>query len=379
MGLASFLGRPKPHRRSTRSADGTHDGQPRVLNARRVDGLIGPAAAHLPPVAVTLLLLAIVAAIWVRSGPRVSWASLLVWVVALGWAVADTRTVAVAAAMAAPLVVAVVSSALTPEASESRPQTVRRRRVEWITLVASIVIRGVLAAVVLPATTGTPDRMPTGLDAALDRLPAGTVVFNEYWVGGYLGVQGTRISPVIDQRTEVFTVDYVQAHLAARGAKPGWADFVKRTRLRPPRESEDRVGRTVVPRNLRRRSSSKPAPVRYLPGHAHPSGKSRLATTRCQTGPRRAGRRGLCGPCTESPGSADRPGAGRHGGLLRRVRRGTWRIGQLRDRRRPARRGGPIRGLHGARHHAGRRQRGDPPAAGRRGSARSRRWTRRSR
>ena len=31
-----------------------------------------------------------------------------------------------------------------------------------------------------------PDRMPTGLDAALDRLPAGTVVFNEYWVGGYL-------------------------------------------------------------------------------------------------------------------------------------------------------------------------------------------------
>ena len=63
-----------------------------------------------PPVAVTLLLLAVVAAIWVRSGRRVSWASLLVWVVALGWALAYTRTVAVAAAIAAPLVVAVVSA-----------------------------------------------------------------------------------------------------------------------------------------------------------------------------------------------------------------------------------------------------------------------------
>ena len=76
-----------------------------------------------PPVAVTLLLLAVVAAIWVRSGRRVSWASLLVWVVALGLAMAYTRTVAVAAAMAAPLVVAVVSSVLP----RSRPRAATTR------------------------------------------------------------------------------------------------------------------------------------------------------------------------------------------------------------------------------------------------------------
>ena len=172
-----------------------------------------------PPVAVTLLLLAVVAAIWVRSGRRVSWAPVLVWVVALGWALAYTRTVAVAAAMAAPLVVAVVSSVLPPEPVESRPQAVRRRRVEWITLVVSVVISGVLAAVVLPATTATPDRMPAGLDAALDRLPAGTVVFDEYGLGGYLRYRHPDLVPVIDERTELFTVDYVEAYLAARGCQ----------------------------------------------------------------------------------------------------------------------------------------------------------------
>ena len=183
-----------------------------------------------PPVAVTLLLLAVVAAIWVRSGRRVSWAQILVWVVALGWAIAYTRTVAVAAAMAAPLVVAVVSSALPPEAAESRSEVVRQRRVEWITVAASVVVGAVLAAVVLPASTSTPDRMPTGLDAALDRLPAGTVVFNEYGLGGYLHYRHPDLVPVIDERTELFTVDHVEAYLAARAARPGWTDFVARTR-----------------------------------------------------------------------------------------------------------------------------------------------------
>ena len=90
-----------------------------------------------------------------------------------------------------------------------------------MTLVASLVISGVLAAVVLPATTATPDRMPAGLDAALDRLPAGTVVFDEYGLGGYLRYRHPDLVPVIDERTELFTVDYVEAYLSARGAKPG--------------------------------------------------------------------------------------------------------------------------------------------------------------
>ena len=182
-----------------------------------------------PPVAATLLLLLVVAAIWVRSRRRVPWAFVFVWVLALGWALAYARTVAIAAAMAAPLVVAVLSSVLPPEPTESRAQVVRRLRVEWATLAGSVVVCAGLAAVVLPATTETPDRMPVGLDAALDRLPAGTVVMDEYGLGGYLRYRHPDLVPVIDERTEVFTVDYVEAYLDARGAKPGWTAFLERT------------------------------------------------------------------------------------------------------------------------------------------------------
>ena len=71
--------------------------------------------------------------------------------------------------------------------------------------------------------------MPAGLDAALDRLPAGTVVLNEYGLGGYLRYRHPDLVPVIDERTELFAVDYVEAYLDARGAKPGWTDFLQRT------------------------------------------------------------------------------------------------------------------------------------------------------
>jgi hypothetical protein len=203
-----------------------------------------------PPVAVTLLLLAVVAALWVRSGRRVSWASLLLWVVALGWAVAYTRTVAVAAAMAAPLVVAAVSSVLPPEAADNRSEAVRKHRVEWITLATSVVVCAVLAAVVLPASTSTPDRMPTGLDTALDRLPAGTVVFDEYGLGGYLRYRHPDLVPVIDERTELFAVDYVEAYLDARFAKGRWTDFLTQTGAKAALVPTDSALADALPRRL---------------------------------------------------------------------------------------------------------------------------------
>ncbi|MEP6650123.1 MAG: hypothetical protein ABJA74_09440 [Lapillicoccus sp.] len=207
-----------------------------------------------PPVAVTLMLLAVIAAIWVRTGRRPSWGHVLVWVIALGWALAYTRTVAIAAAMAAPLVVAGISSVLPSEPAESRAQAVRRRRVEWVTLAGSLVVSAVLAALVLPATTASPDRMPTGLDAALDRLPAGTVVMDEYGLGGYLRYRHADLVPVIDERTELFAVDHVQAYLDARGAKPGWTDFLQKTGAKAALVPTESAIADALPRQLDWRS-----------------------------------------------------------------------------------------------------------------------------
>jgi hypothetical protein len=207
-----------------------------------------------PPVAATLFLLAMVVIVWVRSGRRVAWPQLLVWVVALGGALAYTRTVAVAAAIAAPLFVGVLSWALPAAASESRVETAGRRRVEWATIAGSVVLGAVLAAVVLPATTRTADRMPVGLDAALDRLPAGTVVFDEYGLGGYLRYRHPDLVPVIDERTELYSVDYVEGYLDARGAKPGWGDFLVRTGARAALVPSDSAIADALPRDLGWRS-----------------------------------------------------------------------------------------------------------------------------
>jgi hypothetical protein len=96
--------------------------------------------------------------------------------------------------------------------------------------------------------------MPVGLDAALDRLPAGTVVFDEYGLGGYLRYRHPDLVPVIDERTELYSFDYVEGYLDARGAKPGWGDFLSRTGARAALVPSDSAIADALPRDLGWRS-----------------------------------------------------------------------------------------------------------------------------
>jgi hypothetical protein len=71
--------------------------------------------------------------------------------------------------------------------------------------------------------------MPIGLDDDLSRLRPGTVVFNEYMVGGWLLWGHRQLAPVIDPRTEVYSVPYVDEYMAAVRAAPGWERTVARS------------------------------------------------------------------------------------------------------------------------------------------------------
>ena len=156
---------------------------------------------------------------------------MLVWVGALAWALAYTRTVAIAAAMTAPLLAAVVSAAVPASDVGDGRQRRRQHRVEAITLLVGLGLGVAVGCVTLPATgVGVAaDRMPVALDPVLDRLPAGTVVMDEYGLGGYLGYRHPDLVPVIDERTELFSVEYVKDYLDARGVRPGWPQFLERT------------------------------------------------------------------------------------------------------------------------------------------------------
>jgi hypothetical protein len=181
-----------------------------------------------PPVAATLLLLAVVAVVWARGSTRPDFARVFVWLVALGWTLAYTRTVAVGAAIAAPLFVGVVSSTLQGRVP-ALGSPLRARSAEIVAASVSTVLSLVLALVLLPASARTPVGMPSGLDPELDRLPPGTVVVNEYGFGGWLKYAHPDLVPVIDERTELFTQDYVEEYLGARAARASSQDFLVRT------------------------------------------------------------------------------------------------------------------------------------------------------
>lgn len=189
------------------------------------------------PVATTLALLGIVALAWLRRwGGRPDTVAIALWLVALAWCLAYTRTVAVAAAMSAPLLVATfrpVVERLDGATRAAHQQNVRHgaapaadpiRRSEVAVVVTSFLVSLALAAVVIPRSSDVEDRMPIGLAPALASLPAGTVVMDEYGLGGWLRYRFPDLEPVIDERTELYSVAHVERYLAARSARPGWQD-----------------------------------------------------------------------------------------------------------------------------------------------------------
>jgi hypothetical protein len=181
-----------------------------------------------PPVAATLLLLAVVAVVWARGSTRPDFARIAVWLLALGWTLAYTRTVAVGAAIAAPLFVGVVSGALRGRVLAAESQA-RRISTDIVAASVSTVLSLLLALVLVPASARTAVGMPSSLDGELDRLPVGTVVVNEYGFGGWLRYAHPDLVPVIDERTELYAEDYLEEYLGARAARVGWQQFLART------------------------------------------------------------------------------------------------------------------------------------------------------
>lgn len=182
-----------------------------------------PPDVHEPYVAATVGLLALTALGWARAGRRVPWADVLLWGMALGWALLYARTVAIGAVLAAPLAAGALEQLLSPPVDRAA------RRVErWlvpVSALAAVVVAGVLST----SVAARPAAVPLALDTAIDRLPAGTVVLDDDALGGWLLLEHPNTSPVIDTRTYLFGVPYIEDYIRARGAVGDWPAFVRRT------------------------------------------------------------------------------------------------------------------------------------------------------
>jgi hypothetical protein len=177
-----------------------------------------PRITELVP-ALALLSIALVIATWAR-GPGRPWSEILLLGLAVVWVLWSYRTIALGATIAAPLVAGSIQSWLPAW---------RLKVPSWEPWLGG----GAAVALVLGLWISSPWRGEAPLDqltrinAALGRLPQGSVVYNDYGLGGWIEWRHRNVAPVVDGMTDAYEVDHVAAYVAAARLQPGWRGFVE--------------------------------------------------------------------------------------------------------------------------------------------------------
>jgi len=178
-----------------------------------------------PFAVVTLAMLGLVILSWVRLGRRPLWWQIGLLLTGVGATLAMTRTIAVGAVIAAPLLAHEV------QLYRGRPAvaTTGRSRSTWVALV---LIALVAAAPLSAARAQDPVSVPDRLKPQLSLIPSGTVVLADGDVSGWLFWADPQVRPVLDPRIEIYSPSHVRAFVSAMAAAPGWRQFVDRTGAR---------------------------------------------------------------------------------------------------------------------------------------------------
>ena len=171
------------------------------------------------------------AAICVATRRDLTWSRAFVLISAVFWTWYAGRTVAVAGLVVAPLFAQslerLVRQAEGPEQEKSPDGAEPLRRAETTILAAGAVLAALVVGFVAPTTSDRPGDVPTGLDSALDRLPAGTRVFNAYELGGWIVWRHPHLEQYIDGLITPYSNEHVRDYAIASRADPGWDDVVE--------------------------------------------------------------------------------------------------------------------------------------------------------
>jgi hypothetical protein len=173
--------------------------------------------------AVTLVMIALALLPWIRGKAVRPW-----WQIALAGAsvvftLAMLRTVPLGAIIATPL----LASSLQELRGDPPTPLTRRGTWAWIGLVAAAAI----VAVPITATVAQrPSGWPEGLRAQLAAIPTKTVVLNDYAVGGWLLWAEPQLTPVIDLRSEIYSMDYINEYIRTEKVESGWQNLLARTK-----------------------------------------------------------------------------------------------------------------------------------------------------
>ena len=173
--------------------------------------------------AVTLVMIALALLPWIRGTSTRPW-----WQIALaGTAVVSTlammRTVPVGSIIAAPL----LASSLQEQRRTPATPLTRRGTWAWIGLVTAAAI---LAMPIAGVLAQRPSGWPEGLRPQLAAIPAKTVVLNDFTAGGWLLWAEPQLTPVIDLRSEIYSMDYIRDYIRTKEVRAGWQRFLDQTK-----------------------------------------------------------------------------------------------------------------------------------------------------
>ena len=160
---------------------------------------------------------------WWRRG-SLTWTEGVLLVLGVALAVWSRRTVPVAAAMLTPL----AAGALQGLAGRRTPVDRRERRTVAVAVALAV---GVLA-VAVPFTSADPPAQPSWADPALDALPAGTKVLDDWAFGGYLMWRHPQLDLMMHGYGDTFTTAELDRNQRLLALAPGWENDLRESGAR---------------------------------------------------------------------------------------------------------------------------------------------------
>jgi hypothetical protein len=159
---------------------------------------------------------------WTRAKDRTPWTELGLWCTGLGLTLMYARTVALGS-----IVLCLLAASVVARHVNVNDRLGPSRRLEAAVLAVGTVAVLLLGPTLMATDVAYPERVPLALDSALDKMPPGTVVFNDYALGGWLLWAHPDLDPVIDGRADVYDMDYFERTVGAYAAARGWDATVR--------------------------------------------------------------------------------------------------------------------------------------------------------
>ena len=164
--------------------------------------------------------------LWTRRRPPV-WKAVLL-VTAMGLVLVMWRLVPMGSIVAAPL----LADALGAVGHRPEARTRTERKVVATTWAGFVLLAAALA---LSPAGERAQQFPgnlAGVDRALDALPAGTAVLDDFALSGWLINQHPDLVPVADLRVEIYGADHLRSYVRTERVQPGWEQLLGTTGAR---------------------------------------------------------------------------------------------------------------------------------------------------